>query len=337
MNISYSSSDYYSSHTCISIVSVLENNKSEDEINIFILDMGITNINKEKIRETVIRYGRNISFIQIDEEIIKEYLNDRIPPHIGSLATYARLCATAIYPQYIDRIMCIDSDMIITASLHNVYNSNLTGKLVAAVPIKKSRYKDAAGASYEERKIQERHSFYINAGFMIFELNNWRSMRFDLQLKKAANELEIFKHKDQTILNYALDNDYLFKLSPKYNFSGHRYPKYLLNHYIEDSAPFSKEEFIEAVKDPIVIHYIGDQSRPWFKENVSWLSHWYFKYKKLTPYKDIPIESLFDTPRFKNKSIFEKLFFKLYFWSCKHPIGYPIYFLRNKLPKYINR
>ena len=61
MNIVYSSSDSYAELCGISIVSLFENNKSCDEINVYVIDNGISNQNKEKLLSTAKHYSRNIS------------------------------------------------------------------------------------------------------------------------------------------------------------------------------------------------------------------------------------------------------------------------------------
>ena len=65
MEILYSSSDSYASLTGISILSLLENNKTDEEINIYIMDNCISEENKKKLRYVVESYGKNIYFVLV--------------------------------------------------------------------------------------------------------------------------------------------------------------------------------------------------------------------------------------------------------------------------------
>ena len=60
MNIVYSSDDNYAQHTGVSIISLLENNKHFNEINIYIVDNDIKNENKIKLNNIANRYKRKI-------------------------------------------------------------------------------------------------------------------------------------------------------------------------------------------------------------------------------------------------------------------------------------
>ena len=67
MEILYSSSDSYASLTGISILSLLENNKACEEINIYIMNNAISVENKNRLSEVVHRYGRKLSFVPMPD------------------------------------------------------------------------------------------------------------------------------------------------------------------------------------------------------------------------------------------------------------------------------
>lgn len=333
MYISYSSSDFYAPHTGISIASLLENNKDVENIEIFILDLGIEEDNKRRLSTIVDKFNRKLSFISVIDKDIVEYVGKDVPPHIGSYATYARLCAPIVYPTYVDRIVCVDSDMIITGSIRIVANMDMTGKVVAAVPCLYKRYHSIAGKSAEEKGIMANHKYYINNGFMIINLENWRKYDFENRVKEAVKDMSVFKHKDQSIMNYILEDNFLLPIPLRYNFYLHSVPKYKLKSL--NVEPFTRHDLKEAEDNPVVIHYVGDETRPWFRENISTMSEYYFKYKAMTPYADYPIVSLFETPSYKRKGYLEKCFLRVYLKTYHSPIGAPIMFLKKTLSRII--
>ena len=93
MNIVLASDDNYVPLLTISIVSVLENNQNDfEEINVFILNDGITNQNIEKINNRLNKYDCHVSFIKTKNI---ENLNSKIVSlerdNISSFTTYSRL------------------------------------------------------------------------------------------------------------------------------------------------------------------------------------------------------------------------------------------------------
>ena len=278
MFVSYTSSDEYAPMTGISIYSLLSNNTQTDEITIFLLDLGITDENKKKINGVVSYFGRRIEYIQVNDSVIENYIGAKVPAHYGSLATYARLCAPVMYPKSIHRLIYIDSDMIINGSMEELWNLDMREKIVAAVP-EVFDLDTIAGRSGEERRIAKKHEIYFNAGLLLINVENWKKFSFESSVRNAARSMKEFCHKDQSILNNALDNKYLYRLPCKYNFTLHYLPRYLIHSWAKHSHPLAKEEIMEASSHPIVVHYAGDQARPWFIENTSFLSNIYDYYK----------------------------------------------------------
>ena len=122
MNIVYSCDDNYAQHTGVSIISLLENNKHFDEINIYIVDNDIKNENKIKLNDIANRYKRKISYI--DFKKYKEKLKLNMEWDI-SISSYARLFLTSMLPKSIERVLYFDCDSVIIKSLDELWNENI--------------------------------------------------------------------------------------------------------------------------------------------------------------------------------------------------------------------
>lgn len=328
MNICYSSSDEFSIHTGISILSLLDNNQSVDKIHIYLLDLGISNENKEKLLSIVNRYNRKITFMPIDESRIKAFLSEEIPQHYGSYATYARLCATILFPEDVDRILYIDSDMVIAGSLAEIYNMEMGDRIVACVPQKRDALHMEA-SSHEEAEIVRLNPLYMNAGLLLINVSNWRKFNFNEQVKQTVKGMHDFHNKDQSILNKTLTLDQIARLPFKYNYTMHRYPQYLLKSWAKKAAPLTVDEVMEAAKAPVVIHYCGDQARPWYKENTSVCAGEYYRYKKMSPFSNVPLESIFESGKYRNTSAVAKTFMSLYYKYHQKRIGFPLFVINE--------
>ena len=69
MNIIYATDDNYSFLAGVSIESLFENNKDAGEINVYILDDGISDNNKEQLKLVSNKYGRNLFYVNVKDFI----------------------------------------------------------------------------------------------------------------------------------------------------------------------------------------------------------------------------------------------------------------------------
>lgn len=328
MYVSFSSSNAFVAHTGIAIMSLLENNREED-IEIFVIDLGIEIENKKKLRQITDRYGTQLNFIALDDEVIRTFLSERIPLHHGSLATYARLCSTIMYPKYVDRIAFIDSDMVIVDSLHDVYFADMGTASVAGVPeIRNIKY--IAGESKEEQQTFVNANNYINCGFLVVDLVNWKKNCIDEKVNTAIKGMVDFTHKDQSILNRALSKQDIMRLPCRYNYMLHKWPQYLLRKLAQNAAPLTYGEIIEAANNPAIVHYVGLMARPWYKENTSSMSKYYYKYKALSPFANEKMESIFQNEKFRDAPWYGLAFMRLLYKTYQSPFGYPLYWINKK-------
>lgn len=63
MNIVYHASDSFAKVTGTSIVSIFENNKDIDEINVYVIEKNFTEDNKKKMEQLADKYNRRIIFM----------------------------------------------------------------------------------------------------------------------------------------------------------------------------------------------------------------------------------------------------------------------------------
>ena len=90
LNVLYQSDNNYAMVTGVSIVSLCVNNSHLADINIYLIDDGISEDNLEKIRKLVCRYNRNL--VIVDSAPIKQKLIElNVQPWRGTYTTYYKL------------------------------------------------------------------------------------------------------------------------------------------------------------------------------------------------------------------------------------------------------
>ena len=288
MNIVYSSSDSFAPITGVSIQSLLINNADADEINIYLIDNGISEDNKSKLRQLADKHNRTLVFI--DKPDLNKQVGLSINIDIGrwNISTFFRLFLPTILPSGVERCIFLDGDTIVRHSLRELWEMDLEDKIAAAIDdCRSDRYKTELGLSTDNT--------YTNNGVILIDLKRWR----ELAVEKEFIEFMIARngsitYVDQGVLNGVLAKKGLVKVIPtKYNvmtvFFDFNFKELIKLRHPEHHL--SEEEYNEAVNDPYIVHYTScfySGTRPWNEKNNHPYVGEYLEYKAMSPWKDTP-------------------------------------------------
>ena len=189
-----------------------------------------------------------------DQSVTKQY----------TTGIYFRFMLLKLLPRNVDKIIYCDADVTFSDNLLSFYNIDMGKNLIAGVP-------DAEqGRAFPEKGL------YINSGILLMNVkelreinayNNW------LDLSKQ----DCFAYPDQDILNKTCDGKILY-LPMRYNYMpgpGGRFERPI------SEGTYTKQDYMEAVKNPAIIHYILRQ--PW-KNRENLLGDLWWKYAYMTPF-----------------------------------------------------
>lgn len=283
MNVVYASNDNYVRHLAASMCSLLERNKACDSITIYILSIGLSPDNVEKLRRLAGRYGRSLKTAEMGD--LRDRLEGASDTGGYDISIMARLFMGEILPPEMERVLYLDCDTIVAQSLEKLWDTDLEGCVMGAVmePTIYEAVKESIGLGETEA--------YYNSGVLLVDLNLWRQDKIQKQLLDFWREKEgkLFA-SDQDVLNGVLRRR-VKMLPPRYNFfTNYRYFSY---GYLTQRCPSYKEVteemFVLAKRHPAVIHYMGDE-RPWFRGNFNHYRRAYEVYAKKTPWAGIPKE-----------------------------------------------
>ena len=252
INVCFSCDDNYAKYAGVAIASILSNASSEEALVFFILDGGISEINKQQILQLKSIKDCEIKFIQINENDFSDYKCVGTHNYI-SMATYYRLKLSSLLPQ-IDKIIYFDCDMVVNSSLSELYNVNLDDYLIAGV-------KDI------NKRMLKSNPTYINAGMIVFNLKKFREQCLEKKfLDWTIHNIDKIKVGDQTIINEVCRGQ--IKL-------------------VDDSWNVQSSNFTNRssyTQNPKVIHYVA-KKKPWGGKSFSYHKNLYFKYLQMTPWK----------------------------------------------------
>lgn len=283
MNILLASDDNYAPLLGVTIYSCLKSNKLDFDIfNIFILDGGISNINKTKIESICDEANVNytLKFIKYDnlEDILGIEIKSTRP-----LATYARLFSATLIDESIDKIIYIDCDALVVDSLKELWQINIERYYCAGVL--------DAGPTYINTflGLPETHE-HFNAGLLLINLKLWREDNLEKSFLDYIfeNDGRVF-HNDQGVIN-VICKDKILKIDPKYNilspFFEVGYDKVLQWYGINEY--YTKQIVENALKHPVFIHLTQFvNGRPWFTNASNHPLRLLFdSYAQKTPFKN---------------------------------------------------
>ena len=284
MNVFYFSSDLYAPIAAISMVSLLENNRSIKEFHFFIADDGIKEETKKKISEVISKYSADITYIPLPDpsELLDFPFKDRY--QIGH--SYPRMCLARLLPKDIERVLVLDSDTLVLDDLSELWNMDMGENILAGVV-------DCMNLkAFSKQFALSEGQFYCNAGVFLVDLQKWREQKIEEEIIRTIKQHNgnVFFF-EQTLMNYSCRGKIL-KLHPQYNsytlFYAFEYDN--LMRWRHPTVFYTKEEVQEAVRYPQIIHFTRNfymKSHPWKEGSEHPLTAKYREYMKLTPWTEL--------------------------------------------------
>ena len=111
MNILFTLNNAFVPQVATCMCSIFENNKSMDEINIYLLNTDISEANKAKLQEFTKLYGRSVHFITLPN--LRSLIDFDFDTNGWSPIVLARLLVDKLLPEDIDRILYLDGDTLV--------------------------------------------------------------------------------------------------------------------------------------------------------------------------------------------------------------------------------
>lgn len=300
LHIAFSSDNNYVAHLGVAIISLLENNRKLNIINIHVLDNNISFENKERLKE-IVSNKASIYFYELSELLGKLDKQYNIPKTI-SISAYARLFLSDILDENISKILYVDCDALFMDSLEKLWSIDISQNSVAGVL-------DHVGIQNKLKIGLKKDDYYINSGFLLINLEKWRktnALKQMLYFIESKNGNVI--HHDQGVINACFEDDILI-LPPHYNvmtsFFDFRDVE-SIKHYYGIANYYSQNDINEAKKNPVFVHFTPSFSkRPWVVGCKHPLKGIYKEYLLKTPFKNNGLQK--DDRSFKIRFL-EKIF-----------------------------
>ncbi len=273
--------DNYAQHLGVTMVSILENHLSTQKIEFHILDNDISSVNIQKIKLIGQKYKVDLFFYFVSASDLDNYPKPNYLPR----SAYLRILIPELLPVDINKVLYLDTDVVVLGDILELYNQALEGFSLGAV---RDIMADEILRIHFDKKVRN----YFNSGVLLINLQNWRR----LMLTEKVKEFILLRGKeiiraDQDILNSLFINDWL-PLNKRFNSDLKRGNP---NKKIEDNT--------------IVLHY-SDKVKPWQYVFYGKSQKYYLKYLKMTPWTDFNFSD-------KNFSMYIRKYLRVFILALK--------------------
>lgn len=289
-----SSDDNYVAYMTALMVSIMDNTKSD--VDFYVIDANISSFNKKQITSLQRKWNFGLEFIKA--EAYRDLFPLPVTPggHI-TRASSDRFLVPHMKPE-LDKAIVLDVDMIALGDIQELWDIDLGGMLLAAVPVYCWTSMREVNQHRKVTGMSPKH-VYFNMGTVVVDCKKWRDDNILKRLSATPIKFDstAFCWWDEILLNMILQPNNYKIIDPKFNMmvSHQAFYKYgkPSGHaeLIEDYAGLSRDYQIEEI---VISHYAMSHVKPWntdryyyppvdkWMELPNFKEFWY--YLSLTPF-----------------------------------------------------
>lgn len=279
MIIAYQSSELFSSICMVSLYSLLENNKSEEEMYIYILSKDFSERSLQCVKDMLegAGYNRNNAFI-IDISDLDKRFDIYFDDYNGKwgIDSFCKVLLGKLLPESVHRVLYLDSDTIVCRNIHDFYNTDMENCTIVAV-------KDFISKEYFEHLGLSDTDVYCNSGVILYDLDRWRELNLEAKISSLLKEKSgcIF-FSEQSVLNIVAKKR-IKVVGLEYNLTS--IPVCLTSKEIQllrhPHNSYNERDILDAIKKPAIIHFTSlfiIKGRAWNNGNNHPLRKYFDKY-----------------------------------------------------------
>ncbi len=268
IHICFSSSNEYSRHMGVAILSILAHAQEKDYYHFHVLDGGISEENRQKLASIVQGRGE-LHYIPVCADDFKDCPMTMYVDYI-TRQTYYRFRIPSYLP-LVDKVLYLDCDIIVHHDVRELYELELGDAYLAGVP---EVYQQVHTKRLEYRKDE----WYCNAGVLLINNKKWRDDGIEEKLFSYVQKPEHpIVYLDQDVLNEVL------------KYSIHYLPlRWNLQHdaiFHADSYPWHEEQRVQAKAEPFIVHFTNPM-KPWCIGCPNPWAYLYRNHLKASPWKN---------------------------------------------------
>lgn len=282
-NIVYLTDENYAMPTCVSIVSLMKNNTSRTDYNIYILANEISDESREKLQALEDEYVvcecidvNNKAYEALAETCLTKGI------HVSKMALFKFDIANIL--KDVDKVLYLDGDTIINHDISDLFSIDISEHYLAAADDMGDVISEN-GKSSQAQRIGIENRTYFNSGVMYLNLGKMREDHIPEKLLKYRME-EPNYFMDQDALNAVLGGNRI-SLSSCYNFLTVMLSRLKLESIAKRFGTPLYNTVEECIANQTIIH-MADKYKPWCY-NIPLLTDLFKHYYYQSVYRDMEL------------------------------------------------
>lgn len=277
----FAADDNYVPQLTTTVYSAMKNADPSYFYDVVVLQRNIAWDKQERLRDFFKQFpNMSLRFTNVERELSGHDLSTN-NAHI-SIETYYRFLIQKLLPFY-DKVLYLDSDIVINGDIAKLYNTDLQGKLLGAIRdidfLANLNVKHGKRMGYAKNVLKMKNPYdYFQAGVLVLNTKAMRE-RYTIRqwLTYASNPA--FIYNDQDVLNAHCEGEVLY-LPWEWNVV-HDCGGRVGNLFVQ--APNDiYDAYMRSRNNPQIIHYAGFQ-KPWTDPDCDFASI-YWRYARETPF-----------------------------------------------------
>lgn len=258
----------------VSVRSLLEKLNPQRRVHLYLLDAGMKPATHARLRESWQGFPVEVTALRPD---IARLTDLRISDHVTQ-TTYFRLLIPELVPQELNRVIYLDSDLLVRRDLSNLWEKPLDDAWCLAAPDCAAPVLDALETLPNARRCVEwlaaAHPIpnyrqlglpgqqpYLNGGVLVINVAAWREERLTNRMLACLREhASSVLWWDQYALNVVLAGKWR-AVDMRWNQGSqiYQYPDW-------QRSPLPQQQFNQLRSDPWIVHF-NSPSKPWHAWN----------------------------------------------------------------------
>ncbi len=292
LSVVIASDDNYVPHLGALIASIVDNISPDRLLDLLVLDGGISSANRVLLRRLVSGQSAQLRFVPMQAEFNNYFVHMHF-----SRTTFYRLVLENLLPTR-SRIIYVDCDTIVLGDLAALWDLDLQGKPVAAVPdlimqhfchanVLSADFTGSLPAKDYLRQYlglnHDTHDRYFQAGVLVMDLERMRELSLAESMVSDLTRRRYW-FLDQDVLNKYYAANYL-PLEACWNYVN------CGADIVESLSDSDRESLVQASNAIQIVHYAGYEAKPWVNRHAC-LAHHYFFYLRRTFWYEQVMEAL---------------------------------------------
>lgn len=248
----------YVGPTLVAVSSLIRHRADTTRYKIFVIGTDLTDADRAKFRTL----AGTVTLLE-KEPFVPDWLKSH--RHVSPAALW-KFQLPLLFESF-DRILYLDSDIIVRDDLSELFRTDLEGRYAAAVSDPIAMLRD----HYESRRVHRKR--YFNSGVMLLNLKKMREDDMTnvlLEEKKRDNRNDFM---DQDVLNVAF-NDLTVSLSPRYNWmEGNIRKNGIRTSDLADLYGISQGQMRFLAFNPVIEH-LSNYNKPWNSDVACRMERW---------------------------------------------------------------